>query len=179
MGQSRALAVAVAAALLATLASGCDSYKRSATSTPEPTEGFAIYLTEPEISPDRLAIQSHLQIADEPLLTEADLVQYVWASHEMTLTAAGYEKLHALKPPTNGISFVVCVNQSPVYAGAFWPAYSSQSWDGVTIDPVLITADRPVVEIALGYPGSGFYQGADPRGDERIKAALEKAGKLK
>jgi hypothetical protein len=172
---------AVLLTLVAALGSGCDAEKRFATPTAreEAREGFAIYLTEPEIRPDKLIMQSHLGIADAALLTEADLVQYIWASHEMTLTTAGYEKLHAIKLPTSGISFVVCINKSPVYAGAFWPAYSSQSWDGVTIDPILMTPERPVVKIELGYPGSGFYQGPDPRGDERIKAALEKAGKLK
>lgn len=161
------------------MASGCDAEKRFATPTPQPVEGFAIYLTDPPIKPDKLIMQSHFGLANEPLLTEADLVQYVWASHEMTLTASGYEKLHSLKLPTTGVSFVVCVNKSPVYAGAFWPAYSSQSWDGVTIDPILMTPERPVVKIELGYPGSDFYQGTDPRGDERIRATLEKAGKLK
>lgn len=176
MIRQRALITVLTAAMLVT---GCDACTRSSTPTPEPTEGFAIYLTDPEIRPENLVMQSHLGLAEQPLITEADLVQYDWAKHELTFTVSGYEKLHAIKLPTSGVSFVVCVSKSPVYAGAFWPAYSSQSWDGIIIDPILMTLDRPVARIELGYPGSSSYQGSDPRGDERIKAALEKAGKLK
>ena len=164
---------------VAVLACGCDAEKRLATPTLAAPEGFAIYLTEPEIRPDKLILQSHIELADQPLLSEADLVQYEWASHEMTLTQAGKEKLLALKLPTSGVSFVVCVNKAVVYTGAFWPGYSSASWDGATIDPILMTGDRPVVRIELGYPGPAFFQGPDPRGDPRIRAALEKVGKLK
>lgn len=179
MIRQRALITGLTAAMLVMLVTGGDACTRLSTPTPEPTEGFAIYLTEPEIRPANLVMQSHLGLADQPLITEADLVQYDWANHELTFAVSGYEKLHAIKLPTSGVSFVVCVSKSPVYAGAFWPAYSSQSWDGVIIDPILMTLDRPVARIELGYPGPGFYQREDPRGDERIKAALEKAGKLK
>ncbi len=168
---------------LVLLVCGCDAEKRFATPTPGDgvgsREGFAIYLTDPEIRPDKLATQSHLELADEPILGTEDILQYVWTEHEITLTQAGFERLHALKVPTSGISFVVCVDRAPIYAGAFWPGYSSQSWDGITIDPVLMTADRPVVRIELGYPGSGFFQGDDLRADPLIRAALEREGKLK
>jgi hypothetical protein len=175
------------------LGSGCDVEKRLVTPSapfsplparsPTPTTGakqtFAIYLTDPEIPPARLAIQSHLELAADPILTVDDIISYVWDTHEITLTAAGLERLHALSVPTHGKSFVVCLDRQLIYAGAFWAAYSSQSFDGVVIDPTLATLERPVVQIQLGYPGPGFFRGEDPRSDARILAALEGAGKLR
>lgn len=168
------------------LGSACDAEKRLATAgAPSPTvtagakQTFAIYLTDPEIQPDRLAMQSHLELAAEPILTVDDIISYVWDTHEITLTAAGLERLQALSVPTSGKSFVVCVDGAAIYAGAFWAAYSSQSYDGVVIDPILATLERPVVQIQLGYPGPSFFRGDDPRSDPRIRGALEAEGKLR
>jgi hypothetical protein len=35
------------------------------------------------------------------------------------------------------------------------------------------------LRIALGYPTPAFFVGADPRGDERVRRALEALGKLR
>ena len=174
------------ACLALLVASGCDAHKRfSVPAAPSPTVAaaseveFAIYLTDPEIPPNRLAIQSHLELATEPILAADDIIHYVWDTHEITLTGAGLQRLQALSIPTSGKSFVVCLDRQPVYAGAFWAGYSSQSFDGVVIDPILATAERPVVQIQLGYPGRSFFRGEDPRSDPAIRAALEAAGKLR
>ena len=139
---------------------------------------MAIYLTDPEVRPEQLPILSHLDLAGEPILAEDDIISYTWDTHEITLTAAAVERLLALQVPTSGKSFAVCVDGAPVYAGAFWAAYSSQSFAGVIIDPILVTVERPVIRIELGYPGPGFFRGEDPRSDVRIKQALEQAGIL-
>jgi len=188
-GSEGALSLAMGLLLLAALAAGC--YRTSARPAGKPSpspaatptrvsgEGLAIYLTDPEIRPDKLAIQSHLDLAAEAILTTDDIIGYEWATHEITLTAAGIERLQALQVPTTGKSFAVCVDGAPVYAGAFWAGYSSQSFDGVVIDPILVTVERPVVRIQLGYPGPGFFHGEDPRSDPRIRQALEREGKLR
>jgi hypothetical protein len=181
------LCLTVGVALLATLAgcSGGATATPMARPSPSPMstgtsdEGFAIYLTNPEVRPDQLVMLSHLELAAEPILSSSDIVNYVWATHEITLTAAALERLHALSVPTSGKSFAVCVDGAPIYAGAFWVGYSSQSFDGVVIDATLVTAERPVVQIQLGYPGPGFFRGEDPRSDPRIKQALEREGKLR
>jgi len=178
------LVLACLAVLL--VASGCDAAKRLATPgagfptmTTVVKRTFAIYLTDPEIPPERLKMQSHLDLAAEPILTADDVITYIWATHEITLTARGVERLQALHVPTSGKSFAVCVGGAPVYAGAFWVGYSSQSFDGVVIDPILVTWERPVIQIQLGYPRSDFFRGEDPRSDSSIRAALEAAGKLR
>ena len=186
--ESGALRLAICLLVVAALAVGCDKPPAiSARPSPLPVltstavagEGFAIYLTDPEVRPDQLAVLSHLELADEPILAADDINSYAWDTHELTLTAAAVERLLALKVPTSGKSFAVCVDGAPVYAGAFWAGYSSQSFDGVVIDPILVTVERPVIQIRLGYPAPDFFRGQDPRADPLIRQALERAGKLR
>ena len=139
---------------------------------------FSIYLLA-SISPQQLPIVNHLPLEDQPLISIKDIVSYTEETHEIELTSAGYEKIHRLKVPTNGIAFAVCLNESPVYSGAFWPAYSSQSFDGVVIDPILISQDPSTIQIKLGYPEPQFFTGEDPRSDPILLQSLKNAGKLK
>ncbi|MEI6310282.1 MAG: hypothetical protein WCP58_11650 [bacterium] len=150
-----------------------------ATPTPEIVKGFSIYLTDLKIKPEQLPFLSHLELEAEPILSNEDIVTYSQATHEIVLTASAAERIQSLQPPTSGLAFAVCVDGQPVYAGAFWPGYSSQSYDGITIDPILVTRERPVIQIQLGYPGSDFFKGEDPRSDPRVLEALQEDGKLK
>ncbi len=77
-----------------------------------------------------------------------------------------------------GIPFVIVSRGERIYAGAFWSMLSSQSFDGVVImDPVFLT-ESYTIQITLGYPGSGFFTGTDPRVDARLMDALDGAGVL-
>jgi len=178
---ARVVLTATAALWVFLAAVGCGK----ATPTPvaptptETGEGLAIYLTDERILPAQLAALSHLELEEKPILSEGDILSYTWATHEMTLTEEAAERLQALHPPTQGRAFAVCVDGAPIYAGAFWPGYSSQSFDGVTIDPILVHPENPVAQIQLGYPGPDFFRGDDPRSDERIRLALAEAGKLR
>ena len=78
----------------------------------------------------------------------------------------------------DGIPFVVCVGEQPIYAGAFWTPLSSLSFDGVVIMQPFDT-DGTTIRIVLGYPGQDAFTGSDPRADDRVMKALEAAGKLK
>jgi len=140
---------------------------------------FSIYLLEGEIAPEDIDIQGTPELEDEPLISIDDIVRYDKATHEIQLTDEGYEKIYKLSIPTNGKAFVVCVNGERIYSGAFWAAYSSLSFDGIIIDPLLVTKENPVIQITLGYPGSSFFQGEDLRSDSRIMQVLEEAGKIK
>lgn len=150
-----------------------------ATITPTIENGFSIYLLAQNIPPEQLAILSHLELENIPVLSINDIATYAKATHEIELTASGYERIHSLSVPTNGRAFAVCVNGDPIYSGAFWAGYSSQSFDGIVIDPIYATKEHPVIQIQLGYPGPAFFHGDDPRSDPRILQALEQAGKLK
>jgi len=157
---------------------GCNSPAAPPAATTSP-KGFAIYLLDPELSPQNLAVAGRLDLADQPLLGVSDIIAYTQATHEIELTSAGYEAVHSLVVPTSGKAFAVCVDGQPIYTGAFWAAYSSQSWDGVTIDPILVTKERPVIRIVLGYPAKSFFSGSDPRSDQRVLQALQQEGKLR
>jgi hypothetical protein len=106
-----------------------------------------------------------------------DILSYTRTTHEIQLTESGYQKINQLSFPTNGIPFVVCIDDEPVYLGAFWPLYSSLSYDGVVIiAPVM---KNRIIQIALGYPGEFDFTGDDPRSNPRLMEVLESAGKLK
>ncbi|MCK9356079.1 MAG: hypothetical protein M0R22_02860 [Dehalococcoidia bacterium] len=141
-------------------------------------EGFAIYLTKYDTPPSQMDVLSHVDLADEPVISADDILSYNAATHEMLLTEEAMSRLAELQVPVQGRSFLVCVDRAPVYWGAFWVLYSSQSFDGITIWKPLGVRDSAVVAIGLGYPGSSFYQGEDPRDDPLVMAALERAGKL-
>jgi hypothetical protein len=150
------------------------------TSRPNGAYAFAIYLLANDVSPDKLTMQCHLELASEPVLTIDDIVSYTQTTHMLELTSATYERLHAFQVPTSGKPFAVSVNGEVVYSGAFWTMISSQSYDGVVIilDPIAL-APQPIIQVQLGYPGPDFFKGEDPRSDPRIIKALKDAGKLR
>jgi hypothetical protein len=141
-------------------------------------EGFAIYLTKNDVPPSQMEMLSHVDIADEPIISTDDVVSYNSATHEMLLTDEAFARLAELEVPVQGRSFLVCVDRGPVYWGAFWVAYSSQSFDGITIWKPLGVEGNTVVALELGYPSPSFHQGEDPRSSPAVMAALDEAGKL-
>ena len=166
--------ILIAAVLLVPLFLGC---------TPQAdNDGFAIYLTKDNIPTSQMEALSHVDLADQPIISLNDIVEYNWATHEIELTPDAYQRLDAMHFPTNGTSFLVCVDRQPVYWGAFWPSYSSQSFNGVTIitSPFFHESEGApnTIQISLGYPGSSFHQGVDPRSNQQIMDSLVKAGKL-
>lgn len=140
---------------------------------------FSIWLYAEGIPPAEVDPLDPPALENDPLLTLSQIESYDPKTHEIRLTGEGYQIIHELTVPTDGKAFVVFANGEPVYTGAFWAPYSSQSFDGVVIDPYLATNEEPVIRIELGYPGAGFYTGVDPRSDKRILQSLEEAGKLK
>jgi hypothetical protein len=142
-------------------------------------EGFAIYLTKDGIPVSQMEVLSHVEIDDAPLISGEDIVSYDWETHDILLTPEAFQRLDSMQIPTNGVSFLVCVDGSPLYWGAFWALYSSQSFGGITIMLKPSLAGENTIRISRGYPSESFYQGEDSRSNPLIKEALEKAGKLK
>src|SRR4030042_5412589 len=141
-------------------------------------EGFAIYLTKEDISPAQMPALSHVDIAEQPIISMNDIITYNAQTHELKLTASAYEHIFQLEVPVRGKSFVVCVDRKPIYWGAFWTPISSISFDGVTIWKSLSLEQPHVITIELGYPSSSFYGGEDPRNNPEVMRSLEQAGKL-
>lgn len=142
-------------------------------------EGFNIYLTKDDILPSQMEALSHVNLAEEPIISVQDIISYDAQSHELILTDAAYNRIAKLKVPTTGKSFLVCIGKEPQYRGAFWTSLSSQSFDGVTIiQPLLNTQEIKSIKITLGYPSESFYKGDDPRKSKAVISALDKANKL-
>jgi hypothetical protein len=141
-------------------------------------EGFAIYLTREDISPDKMEMLSHADIADQPIVSIQDIITYNAQTHEIELTDEAFERVSQLEVPVRGKSFLVCVDKAPIYWGAFWTPISSISFDGVTIWKPLGPQEAKVITLELGYPSSSFYGGEDPRNNTEVMESLEQAGKL-
>jgi hypothetical protein len=151
----------------------------SASTNQEPAGPFGIYLTPAYIRNEELA-DSGLdcgRVADEPLLSAADILSYDWEMHQIQVTHEAYQRLSRLEVPVSGLPFVTCVGRHPVYSGALWTMLSSASFEGVVILFPLLEPDS--LQIELGYPGPDFFQGNDPRSDPQIHESLSQAGKLK
>jgi len=136
----------------------------------EESRGFAIYL---------VADESTAVCEGTPILSLDDIRTYDWDTHAMTLTGAAHARLGRLNVPVApGVPFVACVDDEPIYTGAFWTPLSSASSDGIVIEVLPTTENRPL-RIQLGYPEAPeLFTGADLRGDPRIFQSLEAAGKL-
>lgn len=145
---------------------------------PSSGEGFAIYLTRDDISPAQMEALSHVELADQPIIAQGDIISYNRQTCELKLAMSAFERISQLQVPTTGMSFMVCVDQSPVYWGAFWTPFSSQSFDGVTIWHRLTVEEPYIITFELGYPTSDFYGGEDPRNKPVIIDAFKKAGLL-
>jgi hypothetical protein len=141
-------------------------------------EGFAIYLTREDVPPAQMEALSHVEIANQPIISMKDIITYNAQTHEIKLTASAYERISQLDVPVRGKSFMVCVDKKLIYWGAFWTPISSISFDGVTIWKPLSSQEPKVITLELGYPSSSFYGGEDPRNNPEVLNSLKQAGKL-
>ena len=151
------------------MASGCSAPNH---------EGFAIYLTKGDIPPAQMPVLSHIDVTEQPIIRMNDIITYNTQTHELKLTSSAYEDIAHLEVPVRGKSFVVCVDRTPVYVGAFWTPISSISYDGVTIWKPLSLGEPHVITLELGYPSPSFYGGNDPRNNPEVIKSLEQASKL-
>jgi hypothetical protein len=141
-------------------------------------EGFAIYLTRDDVPPAKMEALSHVVLSDQPIVSVEDIIAYNAQTHEMKLTPGAFSSISKLDVPVTGKSFMVCINEEPIYWGAFWTPISSTSFDGVTIWKPFNSQEQNIIVLELGYPSSSFYAGEDPRNNTRVVESLEKAGKL-
>ena len=141
-------------------------------------EGFAVYLTQGDVLPAAMPALSHVDIAEQPVVSTSDIIAYDAETHEITLTAKAFGRISSLEVPVGGKSFVVCVDRKPVYWGAFWTPISSISFDGVTILKPLSSHHPEVIRLELGYPSPSLYRGEDPRNSTEVLESLERDGKL-
>ncbi len=166
------LTVLLVSLALMTLAGGCGQKGGG-----ESGEGFAIYLLARDVQVQTMPNLSHLELAESPLISLKDIISYEKTTHRIRLGKEASQRVHDLAVPVRGRVFVACVDCHPVYWGAFWTPISSMSFDGVTILKPLGAQDT--IQIGLGYPGTDFFKGSDPRSDPEALRSLEQAGKLR
>ena len=141
-------------------------------------EGFAIYLTRDDIPPEKMEMLSHIDLADQPVISIQDIISYDALTHEIKLTGEAFERIANLEVPVRGKSFLVCVDRTPLYWGAFWTPFSSMLFGGVTIWKPLGDRESRTITIERGFPQSTFYQEEDPRNNTKVLQSLEQSGKL-
>lgn len=111
------------------------------------------------------------------LLAADDLVGYEWETHTLTLKdGAKAPFAHALKSATR---FAVCIDGKSAMEGVLVPPTVSSTRQG----PVIVLPDfgevkESEVPIRGGYPGL-VAGDEDKRNVKELRAALDKAGKLK
>lgn len=151
----------------------------------ETADVFAIYLVAEPV--DRRipgygkGDWSHLRLSVSPLIAGDDIISYDFSTHVMRLRREALARIP--RPPVDGTPFVVVAHGHRVYLGMFMTLASSHSLavpaivvDRYVMDP---TQPRDTLVIERSYPTPTFGVGPDPRGDERIKAALTALQKLK
>lgn len=108
------------------------------------------------------------------ILTADDITAYDWETHTLTMKAGGKKKLYEAK------KFVLCVDGKPAFEVRQISPVSSAVFKGPTVVVPEVGKEHPANEVHIlgGYPG--LIQGSpDLRDVPELKAALEKAGKLK
>ena len=158
---------------------GCAGKPKPAPISAEaPAHSFAIYRVAFETDrwdPATLGELDTLLLVKEPVITDADILSYDFASHQMLVTRAALARLP--RTSTWGVPFVVMADGQRIYLGAFGTAVSSSSIPVPTI-LVDLRAYTNLLTIDSDYPGDVFAHDPDPRSDERIRAALAGLKKL-
>ena len=143
---------------------------------------FAIYPANVKASQGNQGSLDTLPLANQPLLTDADIIEYRWNSHKILLSEQGIRKLGSVnKQDMRGTLFVVVANGERCYQGAFWSMLwsSSYSYPVIALDVPDVKKTINVITIERAYPNAEFAEGDDPRNDDRVLHALKQAGKLK
>ena len=98
----------------------------SACGNPAPKgEGFAMYLTREDITPDQMqniSNLSQLELADQPIIGIDDIVTYNEQTYELKLGSSAFKSISQLEVPVRGKSFVVCIDKTSCLLGSFLDA---------------------------------------------------------
>ena len=145
----------------------------------EPTNSFAIFLTTEPVDPRIMAYGkgdwSRVQLAESPVISEADILSYDFTNHLITLKSDAVSRLP--KPPVSGTAFVLVADGQRIYLGAFMTGSSSMS---VAVPSILVEPVRTnVLRIDRVYAAPYSKTDPDPRSDERVRRALSTLRKLK
>ena len=119
----------------------------------------------------------NIDLSEEPILTDRDIEEYIWSSHEISFSAVVHENIKKRGNLIHKI-FVIVANGQRIYWGKFMDDLDS----GVCQNPVIriiprhpdgrnTTPDKFIIERA--YPGySGSATDSDIRNNKKAYHAL-------
>ncbi len=122
--------------------------------------------------------------AGEELISNHEILGYRWSTHTMTLKSGVHGKLEdkLLGKLVSGQPFELWADGKPIFHGTMTTSVSSFSFATVVVvlgphffEPIL---EDNQVRFDLGYPTEDFFKGDDPRGNEVLREALRKSGRL-
>ena len=147
------------------------------------TKGFAIYLLAGDVKSRQRSEPDidHLRIESKPIISMDDIVGYSRLMHEIELTNAAWLRIINREVSGSGRSFVVYVDDKPIYVGAFWtPEPPLKRYVRPVIATTDVTAGHPVIRLQLSYlVTSKTSLKEDKRSDPRILRVFEQTGRLR
>jgi hypothetical protein len=122
-----------------------------------------------------------LTLKFEPQIDLAGIAHYSGSSHTMYLShrfSSDYLLRDLPEIGVRGVPFVVTVDEQPVYLGAFYSNFSSNSFDHpvILVDELEPTTSTAVIH--RSYPQGNQPDTPDPRPDSRILQLFGESGKL-
>jgi len=135
--------------------------------------GLAIYLVVDPVdvgNPEQVDLEK-LRLAAEPILTDKDILEYDWDKHVLKLTSVARKRIPSPKSVW-GLPFMVVADGQPCYLGSFWSHDSSYAPKVPVIYSHYPIGDYDTISIDASWLGDAD----DPRGDIRIRKALEEIG---
>jgi hypothetical protein len=124
---------------------------------------------------------SRIRLAATPLISGVDIVAYDFAQHLMRLRPEAIERLSSLLTNRPNTAFVAVANGAPAYLGVFARFDSLEPFEVPTIITDWRYEEQPADTFAITWPfppGLTPGLGQDPRGNDRIKLALNALNKL-
>jgi len=170
-------AVGTLGVVLAVTLPGFASSSAAASTTSAPA--FAIYTLAESV--DRRMVArgtgnwSQVTLSPAPVISDAEILNYDFTTHTLRMRPEALGRLP--RPPVSGTPFVVTAEGQQIYLGAFTTGASSMPFavPSIVVDAPVHTNQSPTaLVIARAYPTAQFGVGPDPRGDPRIRRALEK-----
>ncbi len=124
---------------------------------------------------------SRIRLAAAPVISGVDVVAYDLAQHVIRLRPEAIERISSLLTNRLNTAFVAVANGAPAYLGVFARFDSLEPFEVPTIITDWRYEEQPADTFAITWPfppGLTPGSGPDPRGNDRIKLALNALNKL-
>lgn len=105
-----------------------------------------------------------------------EILGYDSTEYVFILSEEAGERIRKVQYPVSPTPFAIALDGEVIYIANFIPGYSSMSCETcITMEPY--SADNKF-RMVLGYPGSDYFTGPDPRNDTRLITRFNNDSKL-